>query len=86
MKPLRLAPWIIAFSIARVLVNHYVKIDKQDRKDAIKAIKKGRGLHHDDREHLRRVARQVNKKSLAYDLGKTVIPLPSKRKKNKSSK
>ena len=86
MKPLRLAPWIIAFSIARVFVSHYFKIDKQDRKGAIQALKKGRGLHHDDREPLRRVARQVNKKALVYDLSRTVIPLPDKLKRRESRK
>ena len=76
----KLAPWLIVLAVARVVIDHYLEIDKGARKQARRALLGSRGrpsrIAPEDRENLRQIARQVEKKRLAYEATAAAVPFP----------
>jgi hypothetical protein len=76
----KLAPWLLVLGVAKVVIDHYLEIDKDDRKRARRALAASRGrpsrLGPEERENLRRIARQVEKKRLAYEAAAAAVPFP----------
>ncbi len=73
-------PWLVVLAVARVVIDHYLEIDKKDRKQARRALLGSRGrpsrIDPEDRENLRRIAGQVEKKRLAYEATAAAVPFP----------
>ena len=73
-------PWLVVLAVARVVIDHYLEIDKKDRKQARKAITASRlrpsRLSSEERENLKRIAGQVEKKRLAYEAAAAAVPFP----------
>ena len=92
VKLFRLAPWLMALALLRVLFSHWRDLDKKDRVQARKAILQSKGMVHsmsrEERQHLNRLARQVHGKKLAYDLAAAAAPFPTPKlfKKSKQAK
>jgi hypothetical protein len=76
----KLAPWLLVLGVAKVVIDHYLEIDKADRKRARKALVASRGrpsrIGPDERENLKRLAAQVEKKRLAYEATAAAVPVP----------
>ena len=76
----KLAPWLLVLGVAKVVIDHYLEIDKNDRRQARKAITASRlrpsRLGPEDRENLKRIAGQVQKKRLAYEATAAAVPFP----------
>jgi hypothetical protein len=76
----KLAPWLLVLGVAKVVIDHYLEIDKADRKRARRALAASRGrpsrLGPEERENLRRIAGQVEKKRLAYEAAAAAVPFP----------
>lgn len=76
----KLAPWLLVLGVARVVIDHWLEIDRRDRKQARRALLASRGrpsrLSAQDRENLRRIAGQVQKKRLAYEATAAAVPFP----------
>ena len=76
----KLAPWLLVLGVAKVVIDHYLEIDKNDRRQARKAITASRlrpsRLSPEDRENLKRIAGQVQKKRLAYEATAAAVPFP----------
>ena len=64
-------PWLVVLGVARVVIDHWLEIDKRDRRRARQALTRSRlrpgRLTPQDREDLRRIAGQVQKRRLAYE-------------------
>lgn len=73
-------PWLVVLAVARVVIDHYLEIDKKDRKQARKAITASRlrpsRMSDEERENLKRIANQVEKKRLAYEAAAAAVPFP----------
>ena len=73
-------PWLVVLAVARVVIDHYLEIDRKDRKQARKAIAASRlrpsRLSPEERENLKRIAGQVEKKRLAYEATAAAVPFP----------
>ena len=76
----KFVPWLVVLAVARVVIDHYLEIDKKDRKQARKAITASRlrpsRLSPEERENLKRIAGQVEKKRLAYEAAAAAVPFP----------
>jgi hypothetical protein len=76
----KLAPWLLVLGVAKVVIDHYLEIDKRDRKQARRALLGSRGrpsrIGPEDRENLKRIAGQVEKKRLAYEATAAAVPFP----------
>ena len=76
----KFVPWLVVLAVARVVIDHYLEIDKKDRKKARKAIAASRlrpsRLSPEERENLKRIAGQVEKKRLAYEATAAAVPFP----------
>lgn len=76
----KLAPWLLVLGVARVVIDHYLEIDGKDRKKARQALVASRlrpsRLSPEEREELRRIAAQVQKKRLAYEAAAAAVPFP----------
>ena len=76
----KFVPWLVVLAVARVVIDHYLEIDKKDRRQARKAITASRlrpsRLSPEERENLRRIAGQVEKKRLAYEAAAAAVPFP----------
>ena len=76
----KLAPWLLVLGVARVVIDHWLEIDRKDRRKARQAITRSRlrpgRLTPEDRENLRRIASQVEKKRLAYEATAAAVPFP----------
>lgn len=76
----KLAPWLLVLGVAKVVIDHYLEIDKADRRRARKALAASRGrpsrIGPDERENLKRIAGQVQKKRLAYEATAAAVPFP----------
>ena len=76
----KLAPWLVALAVARVVIDHYLEIDKDARRQARKALAGSRlrpsRIGPEDRENLRRIAGQVQKRRLAYEATAAAVPFP----------
>lgn len=73
-------PWLVVLAVARVVIDHYLEIDRKDRKRARQAIAASRlrpsRLSPEEREDLKRIAGQVEKKRLAYEAAAAAVPFP----------
>ena len=73
-------PWLVVLAVTRVVIDHYLEIDRKDRKRARQAITASRlrpsRLSPEDRENLKRIAGQVEKKRLAYETAAAAVPFP----------
>lgn len=80
MKRLRALPWIAILASLKVAIDYWNAINKKDRKRAIEAIKASKGIpgrmSPSQKQDLKRVARQAKPVHLAYDVARTVSPLP----------
>jgi hypothetical protein len=76
----KLAPWLLVLGVAKVVIDHYLEIDKRDRKQARRALLDSHGrpsrIGPEDRENLKRIAGQVQKKRLAYEATAAAVPFP----------
>ncbi len=76
----KLAPWLVVLGVARVVIDHYLAIDRRDRQQARRALTRSRlrpgRLTPEERENLRRIAGQVQKKRLAYEATAAAVPFP----------
>ena len=76
----KFVPWLVVLAVARVVIDHYLEIDKKDRKQARKAITASRlrpsRLSPEEREKFKRIAGQVEKKRLAYEAAAAAVPFP----------
>lgn len=76
----KFVPWLVVLAVARVVIDHYLEIDRKDRKRARQAITASRlrpsRLSPEEREDLRRIAGQVEKKRLAYEAAAAAVPFP----------
>ena len=73
-------PWLVVLGVARVVIDHWLEIDKRDRRRARQALTRSRlrpgRLTPQDREDLRRIAGQVQKRRLAYEATSAAVPFP----------
>ncbi|MFM8761693.1 MAG: hypothetical protein ACKOFC_00250, partial [Solirubrobacterales bacterium] len=76
----KFVPWLVVLAVARVVIDHYLEIDRKDRKRARQAIAASRlrpsRLSPEEREDLKRIAGQVEKKRLAYEAAAAAVPFP----------
>ena len=76
----KLAPWLLVLGVAKVVIDHYLEIDKSDRRQARKALLGSRGrpsrISPEERENLKRIAGQVQKRRLAYEATAAAVPFP----------
>ena len=73
-------PWLVVLAVARVVIDHSLEIDKKERKQARRAITSSMlrpsRMSDEERENLKRIAGQVEKKRLAYEAAAAAVPFP----------
>ena len=76
----RAVPWILVFTAARVLWEHWNRVDERDRAAAAKILGDSKGMPHKMSEQQRReivdIARRVDAVSLGRDLADAASPIP----------
>lgn len=80
MRRLKAVPWIAVLAALKVAIDYWSSIGKKDRKRAIDTLKASKGLPNRmtpaQKESLKHIARQMRPIHLAYDVTRTVSPVP----------
>ena len=80
VRRFKAVPWILVLAAARVLWEHWNRVEARDRVRATKILSDSKGLPHKmsdkQRRELVEIARRVDAASLGRDLAAAASPLP----------
>lgn len=80
IRRFRAIPWILVLAAAKVLWEHWSRVDEQDRARAAKILADAKGMPQrmstEDRNELVEIARRLDAISLGRDLAATATPFP----------
>jgi hypothetical protein len=84
MSVFRRVPWIAALIVAKILFNHYRRLDQADRNRALDHLRTPpHKMTNKQREDLKNLAKSVDAWALSRDLASVVMPIPKSKKPKK---
>ena len=92
LRRFRAVPWVLVLAAARVIWDHWQRIDERDRHRATQILTDARGIPmrmtDKERSELVSIARRLDAVGLGRDLAATAspIPIPGLRTKNPKKK
>ena len=82
MKTTKTIPWIAVLAVLKVLVDHYLRLSEEDRKNINQVAKESKGMPNritpEHKQHLKTAASNLNKTALGKDLFAVASPLPKR--------